>query len=213
MRSISEPADQHPPSFIEAARRAQIIAKAIETFAELGYAQASLAEIAKRAGISKGVIAYHFGSKDALTEQVVAEVLAVAEAVVGPPVRAEATPDARLRAFIAANIDLMRTHRTHMLALAEIWSGYRRPDGRPHFGAAAQEPYLRLIEQTLREGQAQGRFRQFDARAVAVALRAALDGVLGQLMIHPDLDLDLFGRELVALFDLATRPLRQRQEA
>lgn len=41
------------PSFIEAARRTQLIAYAIETIASLGYAQASLAHIAKLAGISK----------------------------------------------------------------------------------------------------------------------------------------------------------------
>ena len=50
-------------SFIEKARRTQIIECAIETIAEVGYAQASLGQIAKRAQISKGVISYHFANK------------------------------------------------------------------------------------------------------------------------------------------------------
>ena len=37
-------------TFIETARRAQIVAAAIDTIAELGYGQASLARIAERAG-------------------------------------------------------------------------------------------------------------------------------------------------------------------
>ena len=61
-------------SFIEEARRAQIVGFAIDTIAELGYGQASLARIAGRAGISKGVIGYHFAGKDDLMREVVAEV-------------------------------------------------------------------------------------------------------------------------------------------
>ena len=44
-------------SFIQAARRRQIIAAAIET--AVGYGQASLARIAEHADISKSVISYH----------------------------------------------------------------------------------------------------------------------------------------------------------
>src|SRR5437868_14750695 len=62
---------QNHPTFTEAARRTQIIECAIETLATLGYAQASLAQIAKRAGISKGVIVYYFSSKGVLFEQVI----------------------------------------------------------------------------------------------------------------------------------------------
>ena len=42
------------------------MAAAIDTIAELGYGQASLARIAETAGTSKGVIIYHFGSKEKL---------------------------------------------------------------------------------------------------------------------------------------------------
>jgi len=38
-----------------------------------------------------------------------------------------------------------------------------------------------------------------------VTLKAALDGLLAQLAMEPDLDLDAYRDELVALFDRATR--------
>jgi AcrR family transcriptional regulator len=43
-------------SFIEEARRRQIIASAVEVISEVGFGNASLARIAEHAGISKGVI-------------------------------------------------------------------------------------------------------------------------------------------------------------
>ena len=58
MRTKKTPDGQKRPSFIEAARRAQLIESAIETIATLGYVHASLAQVAKRAGISKSVITY-----------------------------------------------------------------------------------------------------------------------------------------------------------
>ena len=51
-------------TFIETARRAQIVAAAIDTIADVGYAQASFARIAERLGISRGLISYHFTGKD-----------------------------------------------------------------------------------------------------------------------------------------------------
>jgi AcrR family transcriptional regulator len=73
------------------ARRAQIIAVAVDTIAELGYGQASLARIAERAGTSKGVICYHFAGKDELVRDLVADVVTMAEAYLRPLVSAETT--------------------------------------------------------------------------------------------------------------------------
>lgn len=70
MRPENSP-DGQRRSFIEEARRRQILALAVEVLAEGGYAHASLARIAKHAGISKGVISYHFDGKDDLMTQVV----------------------------------------------------------------------------------------------------------------------------------------------
>lgn len=49
-----------------AARETQIVAEAVEQFASHGYAGASVAEIAARAGISKPLIYQYFGSKEGL---------------------------------------------------------------------------------------------------------------------------------------------------
>ena len=69
MRSEKGAGGQKPRSFIEEARRAQIISSAIEVIAELGFARASLAQIARHAGISKGVISYHFAGGEVLIAQ------------------------------------------------------------------------------------------------------------------------------------------------
>ncbi|KAB1655376.1 TetR/AcrR family transcriptional regulator [Pseudoclavibacter chungangensis] len=51
--------------------RRTIIATASEVFLEWGYAATSLAEIAERAGVTKGALAFHFASKAELARATV----------------------------------------------------------------------------------------------------------------------------------------------
>src|SRR5215472_17968185 len=107
-------------TFTETARRAQIVAAAIDTIAELGYGQASLARIAETAGTSKGVILYHFGGKDELIREVVAEVVAGGVAYMEPRIDTEPTGAGKLRAYIESNLAFMRENRNHVVAIVEI---------------------------------------------------------------------------------------------
>ncbi|WP_409496972.1 TetR family transcriptional regulator [Amycolatopsis sp. cmx-11-12] len=67
-------------TFTESARRAQIVAAAIETIAGLGYARASFAQIAKEAKLSStGLISYHFANKEELVRTVLEDVFAAAQ--------------------------------------------------------------------------------------------------------------------------------------
>jgi AcrR family transcriptional regulator len=178
---------------------------AISTLAEEGYAQASLARIAARAGISKSVILYHFAGKDEVLEQVVAQVFATATGVVGPQVAAEQTAAGKLRAYIQARVGFLATHRDHMLALFEVWMNLRTEDGRLRLGEPDAEATVDAIEQILRAGQRAGEFGRFSAPVMAMAVRQAIDGVLLQLRARPDLNVKLYARELTALFERATR--------
>ncbi|GII03035.1 TetR/AcrR family transcriptional regulator [Planobispora takensis] len=208
MRSENEADGQKKRSFIETARRAQIVACAIEVIAEVGYAQTSLALIAKRAGISKGVISYHFKGKDELIQQVVDEAFTSGDAFVRSRIEGQMTAAAMLRAYIEATVEFYRTHRAHMTVLLDIWSAFRHEDGRPKLDTTANEPEMAAVEEILRFGQLAGEFREFSTRVMAVTLKQAVDGVLTQMAAYPDLDFDAYTRELVTTFDLATRKER-----
>ena len=194
---------QRERSFTEQQRRRQIVEAAIETIAELGYARASFGQIAKRAGMSStGMISYHFGSKDELLSRVVEDVYAVASEVVGESISRAIGPREQLRVFIESSVNFYVTHHRHMRALTEIGLSRREergPDALPH------ETELQGLQEMFAEGQRAGEFREFSPRVMAVALRHALDGVALRLDADPELDSDTYARELVTLFDLASR--------
>jgi AcrR family transcriptional regulator len=206
MRSETGPDGQKERTFTGTARRAQIIAAAIETIAEAGYGQASLARIAQRIGISKGVLVYHFDSKEDLVKEVIREVLAKAGEYMVPRIAAASGGREKLRAYIEANIGFMGEHRSYMIAIAEIARGARDLFGNRALDASALEPGTAALAKLLAGFQASGDFRgDFDPRVMAETIRAAIDAVPRRLAVRPDLDVDLYRRELAGLFDAATR--------
>jgi TetR/AcrR family transcriptional regulator, fatty acid metabolism regulator protein len=194
-------------TFIENARRQQIVAAAIDTIAEVGFIQASLARIAERVGISKGVISYHFEGKSDLIRQVTIEIVEAGRAYIIPRVPAQSTGPATLRAYIESNLGFMREHRNYMVAIVEIVrNGGLTTDGRRRFDGRDVDVATHLLEELLARLQAEGELRSdFDPWVMAVAIRAAIDSVPHRLVRDPELDVDNYAREIATIFDLATR--------
>jgi AcrR family transcriptional regulator len=191
-------------TFIETARRAQIVAAAIDTIAEVGYAGASFARIAERLGISRGLISYHFAGKDDLIEQIVRDVVEKGMAYMRPRIVAHSTGPGMLRAYIESNLAYMSEHRKDLIAIVEI---ARAPEGRRIFYADSDvDDAVRALEHLLAGFQKAGEFRTgFDPRDMAITIRAVIDAVPSRLARNPELDIDGYAKEIATTFDLATR--------
>jgi TetR/AcrR family fatty acid metabolism transcriptional regulator len=205
MHSETKPAAQSKPSFIETARRAQIIECAIEAIAELGFAQASLAQIARRAGVSTGVTLYYFAGKDELIREVVAHVFATGQAFIQPRVDDQATARGALRAFIEASVGFLAAHPNHARAVMNIIRGGRADANPPIFDPVVVRPRQAGFRGILEWGQREREFRTFGVGVMVETIVEALDAIPPQLAADPSLDLGAYAAELVELFDRATR--------
>lgn len=205
MQSKIDSNDQPTRSFIETARRAQIIDEAVATIAELGFAQASLARIAKRARISAGVISYYFAGKDDLIAEVAAHVFAAGEAWVRPKVQQATTAREALRVFLIASVDYIATSPSNVLAMMNIVHAGPKPDGAPRFDPAVTRGRSEGLTRVLEWGQKTGEFRAFAVPVMVTTVIQALNGVTPALALDPRLDLAAYATELADLFDRATR--------
>jgi AcrR family transcriptional regulator len=193
------------PTFIEAARRAQILDAALETIAEVGFANASLARIARQAGISKSVIGYYFPTKDDLIHQSVDRFYLSGHEAMLRDIGALPTPSEMLARYISSNVDYIDKHRVQTRAIGEILANFRTPEGEPVFKLEDAEPIIAATAALFDWGQETGDFRKFDSRVMAVLLRAAIDSFSQQLAMNPDLDIQHYVDELTATFAHATR--------
>jgi TetR/AcrR family transcriptional regulator, fatty acid metabolism regulator protein len=196
--------DEPERTFIETARRAQIAAAAIDTIAEVGYAGASFARIADRLGISRGLISYHFTGKDDLMRQVVHQAAEQAKAYMHPRILAESQGSAMLRAYIESNLAFMRDHRNNVIAMIEI--ARSAEERRTFYGDADVVNAVGALEHLLSGPQTAGQFRpDFHPRVMAIAIRAAIEAASSRLALDPEFDIDNYSREIITVFDLATR--------
>ncbi|GGU98656.1 TetR family transcriptional regulator [Actinomadura cremea] len=204
MSSNNEPSGRKPRSFIEQARRAQIVAAAVQVVAEAGYANASLARIAEQAGISKGVITYHFSGKDEILRLVVTGFFERAWSHMEARIAAEPTALGQVRAWIGAQLEYFDAHRAEFLAMSEIVHNHRGEDGAPAYAAEMDEEVGGLAE-ILARGQRDGEFRAFDPRGVANIILRCADGVLGSWAGDPAVDLPGQSADLLDFIDHAIR--------
>lgn len=199
--------DGQKRSFIEEARRRQIIAAAVEVISEVGYGNASLARIAERAGISKGVISYHFDGKDDLMTQLVIQLYVSGAEFMTPAIQAADGPRARVLAYLDSNLRFIDANRAHVAALTEVVLNLRGPDGTPKFASAAdgEDEIIRPLIDMLRDGQRVGDFGEFDPVVMAKVMRDTIDGAAGRAIREAEWDVEQYSADVCRLFDLATR--------
>ncbi|HEY2225894.1 TetR/AcrR family transcriptional regulator [Actinomycetospora sp.] len=177
---------REPRTFTETARREQIVRAAVDTLAELGYADTSLGKIARTAGLSSvGMISYYFAGKAELMSEVVATVLATAEEIVAPRVAAESSAVARFRVYVEASLEWVAAHRTEAVALIEITVGSRRPERSDDMEVGATEIVADLVARaqtelaSRRESSGDPGPESIAPHVVAVAVRGAINGAVG----------------------------------
>ncbi|PSK99203.1 TetR family transcriptional regulator [Haloactinopolyspora alba] len=201
MRPENEPSGRKR-SFIEDARRAQVVQAARETVAAVGHANASLARIAEHAGISKSVISYHFDGKDELLEQVATQFFEQTWEYMEPRIAAAGSAAERVRAWIDAQMSYFAAHRPAFLAMIEIVANHRRADGTRPFAASEQEE-LEALAEVLADGQSAGEFRDFDTRTYAMIISQAMEGALSRWALDEAVDLSVQSRALRDFVDNA----------
>jgi AcrR family transcriptional regulator len=174
-KTTNIPSDPSPKrSFIEEARRSQIILAAIDTLAEIGYSKASLAQIARRAKISTSLIPYHFKDKSELLDQVLADIASGWRADLKDKVAGATTHSSKLRTYIEASLAYMGTRPKHFAAFNEITCSVRNSAGVPLCAADDNEADLLELQDLLEQGQRSGEFCQFDARNMALAIQSSI---------------------------------------
>ena len=193
-------------SFIAEARRTQIVEAAIKTLDEIGYVQASLAQIAKRAGISTALISYHFTDKDDLMNHVLVNLLEESTSYILERVRQEGTPHGKLDAFILASLAYQVTHNERNSALLEIIFNARTPDKIPYYKLSdeEEEPLLYELQQILHAGQEQGVFGVFNVDVMS----SLIQGAIGEYMlgtVTKKVDVEAYSSELLKIIHQALK--------
>jgi AcrR family transcriptional regulator len=169
------------------ARRAEIVRAARDSFAERGYARASLRDIAERAGITHAGLLHHFRSKDEL----LAEVLAQRDTEEWEEGVAEVDSLEALAPYLGTL--LVRHQKTPelMRLWLELAATASRPDHPAHgYFVERYERSRTHVTRRLSELQAQGKLREgLGPDSAATLFQAVLNGLQAQWLLNQRLDI------------------------
>src|SRR5262249_25066506 len=129
----------------EALRRRQLVDATIEAIADVGFAQASLGEIAARAEVSPGLVAHYFANKDGLLEATMRRLVRDLGESTRRRLKGLASPRERIQAVIEVNLDPGEFDRRTATVWLAFWAQV------PHSPSLAriQRAYERRMESTL----------------------------------------------------------------
>lgn len=199
-------------TFIEEARRHQIIAAAIDTIADVGYASASFARIAARADISPSLISYHFVSRAELTRAVAESLDEHLRSAVGGAVEGTAPHLAAARAIATAFVQYVHHNRNRMLALRQLDAALGLSE-RSGIGVLDEDSGIAGWHDLLLAGQGVGEFRAFDARVMAASIMGILAAVPRQVFNDAGADADHLANEVATTIEHAIRVRGSRLRA
>ena len=166
-------------------RKADILKAASTCFARKGYHQTTMDDIAEEAGLSKGGLYWHFGSKKELF-------LALFESLINdsllsslPFMDAQVSAGEKLCTMqeMLTSVVISEEYQELMLLLIDIWLQNRQD---PEVNQVAIRMYNELrrpLVELIEEGMRSGEFKPVNASALASVLLALYDGLMVQWMI------------------------------
>ncbi len=174
----------------EAERRGQILRAARGVFIESGFLAARVEDVARRARLSKGAVYFYFDSKRAIFDALVDEELAHTESFLE-----EAQRDTR-----PAAIKLVDLGKKYLDYFAGLKSPPRffmlmsemaiRDEALRERVTRVHEHFVGGIASVVEQGIEEGIFAAYDTRAVALMMKAIIDGLAGHsaVGIRPDVE-------------------------
>lgn len=194
-------------------KRQRILDAALKVFAERGFYNAKVSEVARAAGVADGTIYLYFENKDDLLIQLFEDRMEyIIRRLNDELERTQGTPLEKIRSLIHLHVDLA----VHDPDLAEFITVELRQSGK--FIREYENPqfveYLRKLRDIIEDGQRQGLIRTgLDARLLVRAIFGALDEVLLTLTLASRsraVDVHLSADQLA---DLLLEGMATRQES
>lgn len=164
-------------------RRQQLIEATIDSLAKRGYSETTMADVADGAGLSRGIVNFHFESKEKLlvaTLQYMADEYTAhwrAALMKAGPLAAD-----QLKALVCADFDRAICNKRKLAAWCAFWGEAK---SRPTYQAlcgARDEAYQNYFVELCRRLKEEGEY-DFDPMGTALGMSAMLEGLWLRLMM------------------------------
>jgi len=158
-------------------RKDQIVRATVECITKHGYHNFSMQDVARTAGVSKGIIHYYFLNKDELMMSVLDKVAGDIERVLLADMETIEDPRKKMEIFIAVCFDVVRNTREYYQVNMDFWTQInQKPDVRKVI-AQHYTKFRDTAATVIRQGVQAGAFKNVNPDEHASVVIAIIDGV------------------------------------
>ena len=167
----------------------RIVAAMRESVAEVGIAGSTFERVSAKAGVSRGLLHYYFGTKERLLVEVIRrDTDDRVEALVGA-VREAGNVDEVIAAMFAAFSKTITEEQGYVYMASELFvAGRHQPEIQRELGALYSRARAALADVLREKEREEVLALRFDAESVITHMFAAGDGAVVQLLTDPTLD-------------------------
>jgi TetR/AcrR family fatty acid metabolism transcriptional regulator len=162
---------------VAAERKDQIVRATVECITKNGYSNFSMQDVARTAGVSKGIIHYYFLNKEELMMSVLEKVAGDIEGVLQSDMASIKDARRKLEIFVEVCFDVVRSTREYYQVQMDFWTQINHKE---EVRQAIAKHYVKFRETcaaVIREGMQQGVFKTVDPLNYSSFIIAVIDGL------------------------------------
>lgn len=162
---------------VAAERKDQIVRATVECITKHGYHNFSMQDVARTAGVSKGIIHYYFLNKDDLMMSVLDRVAGDIESVLIEDMQAIDDPVKKLEIFMSVAFDVVRSTKEYYQVNMDFWTQINQKKEVRQVISRHYAKFRDTCAVVIDEGVKSGCFSQVNPHYYASYILAVIDGI------------------------------------
>jgi TetR/AcrR family transcriptional regulator, fatty acid metabolism regulator protein len=162
---------------VTAERKDQIVRATVDCITKHGYHNFSMQDVARTAGVSKGIIHYYFLNKDDLMMSVLDRVAGDIERVLLTEMEKVDDPVQKIRIFIKVAFNVVRNTKEYYQVNMDFWTQINQKREVRQIISRHYAKFRDSCIRVLKEGIDKGVFRKVDPKQFASYLISVVDGL------------------------------------
>lgn len=162
---------------VTAERKDQIVRATVECITKHGYHNFSMQDVARTAGVSKGIIHYYFLNKDDLMMSVLDRVAGDIERVLGQEMDAIQDPVQKLKIFMSVSFGIVKNTKEYYQVNMDFWTQINQKKEVRQVISRHYSKFRETCARVIEEGIRVGAFKKVDPNVYASYVIAVIDGL------------------------------------
>lgn len=158
-------------------RKNQIVTATVDCIVRFGYHNFSMQDVAKAAGVSKGIIHYYFLNKDDLMLSVLERVVQDIEGVLHSNIDVIEDPVQKLKIFIELCADIVKNTKEYYQVSMDFWTQINQKAEVKEIISRHYHRFRTTCSEILEEGIERSVFKNIDPQEYSIFIIATIDGM------------------------------------